>query len=358
MAMPTTAVRQEKNRSDFRPPGYKNWLSALMDLVRFGPGTLSNSQFLALLFHAERSVCWSKSRDAASLSQMDKGIRTKGAKGKWIRAGAGLKKSAAAVANQQLEALGLLKRRRQHSSRRGNEPTEYEPQWKNLKIHFRKSMSVEPLSIKAPRSPLVHETDKPLVHETDKACPFNGQTVIEVHQSINNNRDGEAVRKARREVGKPALPETAVLSSVEPDDENLPPEQRFMARVRARHGEEFDATGILATVKAELEKGSVPFEDYLQADLAKTTAPRKLTNPAGHYRKIAKDLVLTARASVLSQTMPAAPMETPHCQSCRAGRIASGGYCDCPLGKDLERVEARVNGRSNVVEIPRAPGEI
>jgi hypothetical protein len=118
----------------FVPGDYKSRLTAFMDVVRFGPVALPGAAFLALLFHVERSLPYGKASDTTSLGQMTNGIQR--SDGSWVRAGSGLKKSAVAQANADLEKKGLLKRETRQSSRGGNRPTEYTVDWKALKAFF------------------------------------------------------------------------------------------------------------------------------------------------------------------------------------------------------------------------------
>jgi hypothetical protein len=62
------------------------------------------------------------------------------------------------------------------------------------------------------------------------------------------------------------------------------PEQEFLLRLHERHGESVDRHAILHCVLGDLKSYSdlKPFLDFEQKQ---TTAPEKLKNPAGHYRR-------------------------------------------------------------------------
>lgn len=134
-----TDGRPAPTAEKFIPPGYKTRLDALMDVIRFGPELLPGPEFLALLFHVERSLCYGKRSDAASGAQMVRGIYRKDKT--WIRGGSGLKKVAACYANAGLEEKGLLRRTARNSEKRGHEPTEYEVLWEPLSRYFTEELA-------------------------------------------------------------------------------------------------------------------------------------------------------------------------------------------------------------------------
>jgi hypothetical protein len=150
------APASEKSAGRFTPPGYNTRLAALMDVIRFGPELLSGPEFLALLFHVERSLCYGKKADAASGAQMVRGIYRKDKT--WIRGGSGLKKVAACQANTSLEGKGLLRRTARSSEERGHEPTEYEVLWEPLRRYLTEKLADKTRTLvrhvnKPPRSP-------------------------------------------------------------------------------------------------------------------------------------------------------------------------------------------------------------
>jgi hypothetical protein len=82
------------------------------------------------------------------------------------------------------------------------------------------------------------------------------------------------------------------------------PEFAFHARIAARHGPTVDAEKLLDLVKAELA-GYATLADFLEYDAVTTTAPRKLTNPMGHYRSMARRLAHRYGSSGLDNTLKA-----------------------------------------------------
>lgn len=146
-------------------------------------------------------------------------------------------------------------------------------------------------------------------------------------------------RKKKREV--PAVDFSGT------DDEK--PENRLKRRLTARHGETVDAADVIGLIKAELAKGNIALTDFLDRDKTATTGT--LTNPTGHYRSLARRMVREERARVqeavtgLSLAIEQAKAVTPvngRCTACTAGRLAEG-YCGCPMGRDLARMEARAS---------------
>ena len=63
------------------------------------------------------------------------------------------------------------------------------------------------------------------------------------------------------------------------------PEQEFLLRLHERHGESVNRHAILQCAMGDLKSHSdlKPFLDFEQKQ---TTAPHKLKNPAGHYRRV------------------------------------------------------------------------
>jgi hypothetical protein len=341
----------------FTPEGFKTRIEALTSLIRFGPALLPAAEFLVLLFHAERALTYGKKSDAASLSQMTDGVRTKG--GIWIRGGAGVNKSTAAAANAQLEARGLLKRTQKDSMRRGHGATEYEVRWANVAKLLEKCGSGDTL---------VRLTDKPLSDKQTSPCPAEGQAL-----SDKRTHRGVYTEGFHHQRGKKQRPETFVegsTGSATPDEKPEPldfkksddekpkprtplenPEMEFSARMAERHGPTVDAAALLGQVKGEL--GEIPLTRFLETDLTATTAPEKLTNPAGHYRKLARKLGRAAGVSVLetiAETSAAARKflmseNTRHSKPtcCDDGRLTAGGYCSCRTGAARRELDAMQN---------------
>jgi hypothetical protein len=76
------------------------------------------------------------------------------------------------------------------------------------------------------------------------------------------------------------------------DDDDLAeihnPEFTFRLRMNARHGGGFDVERLLKLIKRDLN--GTALTEFLRLDERVTTAPQSLRNPAGHYRKLARDL--------------------------------------------------------------------
>ena len=80
-----------------------------------------------------------------------------------------------------------------------------------------------------------------------------------------------------------------------PPRERLPdPKEEMRLRLRERHGANFDIEFTLALISKELDGQCLDFEEFLTEDDTRTTNPRKLTNPTGHYRRLATDLARLA----------------------------------------------------------------
>jgi hypothetical protein len=188
----------------------------------------------------------------------------------------------------------------------------------------------------------------------------------------------------QKEKSEKKSPETAVKGSVSgatpkeapkaktdsqrADDDGKPklrtplenPEMEFRARMAERHGPTVDGAALLGQVKGEL--GDIPLNEFLDADLTATTAPQKLTNPAGHYRKLARKLGRAAGVSVLetiAETSMAArkflTSENAHRHNkptcCNDGRMSGGGYCSCKTGAARRELDAMQNRAVSPAEI-------
>ena len=165
-------------RGEFIPETHESAWTALMDLVRFGPEVLPNAEFLALLFHAERSVGWKKAADAASMTQMTHGVY-KRKTGECIRGGAGIKKATCAKANAALEKKGLIERIRRYRENGGCDSTEYEIQWTTLVKIFRKRMPPPDAASCPSQGQCQPRRGQTPVHESDSPpCPQHGLSLF------------------------------------------------------------------------------------------------------------------------------------------------------------------------------------
>jgi len=131
------------------------------------------------------------------------------------------------------------------------------------------------------------------------------------------------------------------------------PDNEFRARLADRHGTFLDIEKALQDVKQEL--GSVPLADFLEADLKATTAPAMLTNPHGHYRKLARRLKRQVETNAVEALLDFADrtrklvalVDSPHrpkCSHCKDGLLRDGEYCGCKTGlarRDLDAYQSR-----------------
>jgi hypothetical protein len=134
------------------------------------------------------------------------------------------------------------------------------------------------------------------------------------------------------------------------DDENATPEQRFEARLLKRHGYEIRADTTIKTVKSVLANyAGVSFADFLAFDREHTTGNVK--NPGGYYRRLAEKCGRHYEEQRAAAHMAATANATGNanvprdakgrCAKCGgAGTLKSGGYCECPMGRDLAKALA------------------
>jgi hypothetical protein len=298
-----------------------------MDLIRFGPEAMANSDFLALLFHAERSLAYGKAADAASLSQMTNGVFNRKTRER-IRGAAGIGKATCAAANSRLEKKGLIRRVLRYRENGACAPTEYEIQWPRLKQFFTKIM----LPAKYPPCPpdgqySVPHSDSPPVRQTDTPCPPPGQQQSRSYRGDHHQkgfmqpgvsvkasavRDGQNHAASLQETAfgqKPSTPDTPRIppqresgsfspgsfrsentpGSINPSRECLAdPAQEFMTCLTERgHAEGTDLGHVLRCVQKQLAKSGLTLEGFLRYESGKSTG--RSTNPAGMYTQLAKE---------------------------------------------------------------------
>jgi hypothetical protein len=127
------------------------------------------------------------------------------------------------------------------------------------------------------------------------------------------------------------------------------PEKEFRARLTQRHGAAIDPERVLEDVKAEL--GNSSFSKFLDADRTATSAPSRLTNPHGHYRKLARRIAREQKTQVLAAILEtqerarqAIAVEnlpfTPNCANCKDGLRPDGQYCGCMTGDTRRKLDA------------------
>ena len=131
------------------------------------------------------------------------------------------------------------------------------------------------------------------------------------------------------------------------------PEQEFLLRLEERHGNAVDRHAILQCATGDLKSYS-DLEPFLKFDKKQTTAPSKLRNPAGHYRRAVQkfyevhakkhdwDMHEQMRALEARIGLVGRVAERPTCSLSRcngtgevydsAGLVSA---CDCPTGQKL-----------------------
>jgi hypothetical protein len=352
----TAGEKEGKPHGVFVPESFKTRIEALTSLIRFGPALLPNGEFLVLLFHAERSVTYGKKSDAASLSQITDGIRRIG--GDWIRGGAGVTKSTAMAANTRLEERGLLKRTQKDSMRRGHGATEYEIRWLNLAKLLEKCGSGNTLD----RLPV-----KPLDDKRSRARTITGQALTD-----NRSHRGDYTEGFHHQRGKKQRPETFVEGSIggatpketpkaktdslKSDDEKpktaregeiyAHPEDELKAIYREKTGDEI-SPDVERRVWELVEIRGVPRKQFM--DELRKHVPNAWKNPAGFLTNFARKIGSVATPEPAPPAEPEPPKNgNGRCSGCNGigyahwdADLAARVYCDCRMGRELKRVDAR-----------------
>jgi predicted transcriptional regulator len=113
-------------------------------------------------------------------------------------------------------------------------------------------------------------------------------SVIARRESIESS-SSEEIQIEENQSAK--IPEQLALPAGLTDDYSLhrreeleDPEQEFLLRLKERHGTSVDRHAILQCVIGDLKSYS-DLKPFLEFERKQTSAPHKLTNPAGHYRR-------------------------------------------------------------------------
>lgn len=353
--------------------GFRDRLDALMQVIRFGPEFLPGAEFLALLFHVERSLPYCKTSDTASLKQMERGIRKRG--GGYIRGGSGLGLTSAKRGNLGLAKLGLLERKVNPRAREDHKPTEYMVKWDTLQEFF-----AGKLEEKA-RSKMDQGARSKMGQGLGPKWATQSSSSSE-RKEKQKKRDG----RGKREVagGKPDRPEEPrkTSSSLRVDDDEKPrlpeptvtverktpqsdkgasipkpdgtptpepasrpeesPEERFRRELVERHGQQVDVEKILALVRGEDDLGTFDkrFPDFAAAEC---TNPKAIKNPEGFYRKTARKFWAERKYEAVVQlygppisTVDSTPptVDIPEGEKC--------GECGCRVGRGLVDRNGRI----------------
>lgn len=373
-----TAPVNGKPRGTFVPEGFKKRIEALTFLIRFGPEFLEPSEFLMLLFHAERSLIYGKSADRASASQMERGVYRKPT-ATWVRGGCGVSRRHAIESNRALAAgdygrgarggtgrAPLLKRRAEASDTPGGPaPTEYEIDWKAFREFVAAQLQAKvayPENTKGGPGEPAKQPDREysppsavsaLPPSATTALPPSAVSALQQREVNHHQRKQEQ----RREVStvlvaqpKPALapkPEEPKENQKSPsvDDEKTQnsPDMDPAARLKLWA----ERCGGLAeqdwwNLKARAEVKGISLEEL--ADLAEKNNGKWASAAAGlgwliaKFNSKTKPLPTTAAADDKGKAGP--------CATCRNLGVARWDpepvYCDCPMGGEVRRADARI----------------
>ena len=114
------------------PDGYPSNYRAILDVLRFGFGLWGPVRMAVLLFHIERTTAYGWQSDQHSQSQAMEGIYSPH-KREWTRAPAGVGLGTWKRENAALIEAGILHRERRKTRKNGDAPTEYAPDWPQIR---------------------------------------------------------------------------------------------------------------------------------------------------------------------------------------------------------------------------------
>ena len=132
------------------------------------------------------------------------------------------------------------------------------------------------------------------------------------------------------------------------------PEQEFLLRLQERHGESVDRHAILHCVLGDLKSYS-DLKPFLDFEEKQTTAPEKLKNPAGHYRRTVgkfyearakrRDWDIRSQMRALEKKIAQSAGPPPASKVCSLARCNGTGECwdeagsvspcSCEIGQSL-----------------------
>jgi hypothetical protein len=188
--------------------------------------------------------------------------------------------------------------------------------------------------------------------------PVNGSSTTPVNGTPVNGSLRESVvlresssRESSEESQARGASELSGLDDETPKTGN--PEFDFSARLKSRHGDQWDAEQTMRVCREELEKYGVDIAAFVAWEPTKTSAPGKVRSDA-YYRSIAREFARThgtlstvdAAMSQLEQVhaaiAEAAKAPAARCGNCGGiGLLEAGAYCECTMGRDLKAVETR-----------------
>lgn len=110
------------------PAGYSSNFTAILDVIRYGPGIWGPIKTTVLLWHIERSTAYGWQSDQHSESQATAGIYSTELR-KWIRGPAGVGAGTYHRSNATLLSAGLITKQQRTTMKGGHAATEYAPDW-------------------------------------------------------------------------------------------------------------------------------------------------------------------------------------------------------------------------------------
>jgi hypothetical protein len=296
---------------------------------------LTGGETKVLLYLARRTYGFQRDIDQVSISQICSGIRKRD--GAVLDRGTGLARETAVAALVGLQKKGLVVR----TLGSGTVADSY------TLVNLERSEN--PTAIGQEIRPVISRKIRPLSvgkSDSQKKGKSSSKRKRKKVLGVDCASEGEP----HRENPKPPKPNPSILK---PDDDEKParaplsdPVEEFRARLIERHAGIVDANQVLSDVLAELD--CLPMAEFLVADSKATTAPARLTNPHGHYRKLARKLAHRARTHDLMETLersaaflrpPTTPPVRRLCGKCDDGLMADGSYCDCGVGAVRRQVD-------------------
>jgi hypothetical protein len=231
-----------------------------------------------------------------------------------------------------LESKGLIRR-----VARSGRSNEFEFLWHEVYEQAeRKPQSSAPL----PHSPMSGVPQSSTIALPRSPVIGPGRSSVIARRESIESSSSEEIQIEKNQSGK-ASEQRSLRNLIDDDflhrrEELEDPEQEFLLRLEERHRDSIDRHAILQCVTGDL-KSYADLKPFLDFERKQTTAPHKLKNPAGHYRRTVskfyearakkRDWDIREQMRALEAKISGADAEAKQARVCSLGRCHGTGEC-------------------------------
>jgi Penicillinase repressor len=279
---------------------------------------LSGAELKVLLYLVRRTVGFHRDRARVGMRQICSGIPGKDL-------GTGLHIDTVVTVITSLEARGLLVCERKPGRR-----TTYVPRIKNSAYGKSEHPTTEKPNTQA-FGKSEHKERKSSSSETKiKKENVSSGSVQQIERTPSPQQTSSKPNRSRFDDDeKTNTPEPITYAS---------PEDELRSIYRSKAGQDI-SRDLLNRICDTCELHGVSLSRFV--DELRPHVPNHWKNPAGFLTDFARKIASNASGSSTARraTLLLTVKETPRCSKCRGIGRVNGGYCDCPMGRDLQRVE-------------------